>query len=157
MAEMEEFEDAFEGLYGLAYRIAFRLLGRRGDAEDVAAEALARAYVRWSRVGAYPEAWVSRVSTNLALDLWRKERRPRGAPPTTTAIDGAAADRIDLHRALAALSKRQREVVALRYLADLPEETVAAALGCSTGTVKQHASRGLAALKQSPAVVAEEV
>jgi RNA polymerase sigma factor (sigma-70 family) len=154
---MGEFEDAFEGLYGLGYRVAFRLLGRRGDAEDVAAEALARAYVRWSRIGAYPEAWVSRVSTNLAFDVWHKEHRARRAPTTTTTIDGPTADRVDLHRALTALSKRQREVVALRYLADLPEETVAAALGCSTGTVKQHASRGLAALKRSTSVVAEEV
>jgi RNA polymerase sigma factor (sigma-70 family) len=152
-----DFEDAFEGLYALAYRVAFRLLGRRGDAEDVAAEALARAYVRWSRIGAFPEAWVSRVSTNLALDTWRKARRRQGTPAPTTIIDTFAADRIDLHRALASLSKRQREVVALRYIADLPEDTVAAALGCSTGTVKQHASRGLAALKQSPAIVAQEV
>ena len=45
------------------------------------------------------------------------------------------------------LSRRQREVVAMRYLADLPEAEVAAALGCSVGTVKQHASRGLAALR----------
>jgi RNA polymerase sigma factor (sigma-70 family) len=154
---MGEFEDAFEGLYGLAYRVAFRLLGRRGEAEDVAAEALARAYTRWSRIGAYPAAWVSRVSTNLALDVWRREQRRRGTPPVATVIESSAAERVDLHRALASLSKRQREVVALRYLADLPEDTVAAALGCSTGTVKQHASRGLAALKHSPAVAAQEV
>ena len=154
---MEDFEDAFEALYRLAYRVAFRLLGRRSEAEDVAAEALARAYVRWSRIGAYPEAWVSRVSTNLALDAWRRQRRQHGAAPDSMVIDVSAAERIDLHRALAALSKRQREVVALRYIADLPEGTVAAALGCSTGTVKQHASRGLAALKHSPAVAAQEV
>ena len=48
---------------------------------------------------------------------------------------------------LRSLSRRQREVVALRYLADLPEADVARALGCSVGTVKQHASRGLAALR----------
>jgi DNA-directed RNA polymerase specialized sigma24 family protein len=48
---------------------------------------------------------------------------------------------------LRGLSRRQREVVALRYLADLPETDVARALGCSVGTVKQHASRGLAALR----------
>ena len=152
---MGDFEDAFEGLYRLAYRVAFRLIGHRGEAEDVAAEALARAYVRWSRVGAYPEAWVSRVSTNLALDAWRKERRRSHTFAVPPVIDAATAERIDVHRALASLSKRQREVVALRYIADLPEETVAAALGCSAGTVKQHASRGLAALKQSPAVAQE--
>lgn len=38
----------------------------------------------------------------------------------------------------------------LRYLADLPEDAVAAALGCSVGTVKTHGSRGLAALRAAP-------
>ena len=38
-------------------------------------------------------------------------------------------------------------MVALRFLADRPEAEVAAVLGCSVGTVKQHASRGLAALR----------
>jgi RNA polymerase sigma factor (sigma-70 family) len=153
---MGDFEDAFEELYRLAYRVAFRLIGRRGEAEDVAQEALARAYVRWARMGSYPEAWVSRVSTNLALDAWRKQRRRWSSPSALQSFETSATDRLDLQRALAGLSKRQREVVALRYLADLPEETVAAALGCSAGTVKQHASRGLAALNRSPAVAPQE-
>ena len=55
--------------------------------------------------------------------------------------------RAELVEVLRSLSRRQREVVALRYLADLPEADVARALGCSIGTVKQHASRGLAALR----------
>ena len=42
---------------------------------------------------------------------------------------------------------RQREVLVLRFLADLPEADVAKALGCSVGSVKQHASRGLATLR----------
>jgi RNA polymerase sigma factor (sigma-70 family) len=54
---------------------------------------------------------------------------------------------VDLVRALRALPRRQREVVALRYLADRPEAEVADLLGCSAGAVKQHAHRGLAALR----------
>jgi RNA polymerase sigma factor (sigma-70 family) len=50
-------------------------------------------------------------------------------------------------RALRQVSSRQRDVLVLRYLADLPEAEVAAALGCSVGTVKQHAHRGLRALR----------
>ncbi len=57
------------------------------------------------------------------------------------------ADRVDLYRALDGLSDRQREVLMLRFLADLPEATVADALGCSVSTVKTHAARGLAALR----------
>ncbi len=147
------FEDAFAGLFPAAYRVAFRLLGDREDAADVAEEALARAYGRWNRVvaGGDPAPWVVRVSANLALDRWRRRKtaaKYAGAVASAGAHD-AMADRVDLHRALAALPKRQREVVVLRYVADLPEEAVAAALGCAVGTVKTHASRGLAALRST--------
>lgn len=47
------------------------------------------------------------------------------------------------------LPRRPRDVVVLRYLADLTETDVAAALDCTTGTVKQHAHRELAALRAS--------
>jgi RNA polymerase sigma factor (sigma-70 family) len=57
-------------------------------------------------------------------------------------------DDIALRQAVAKLSKRQREVVVLRYIMDLSERETADALGCSTGSVKQHASRGLAALRR---------
>jgi RNA polymerase sigma factor (sigma-70 family) len=52
---------------------------------------------------------------------------------------------MDLRSALQALPKRQREVVVLRYIADLSENQTAVQLGCSVGTVKTHAFRGLAA------------
>jgi RNA polymerase sigma factor (sigma-70 family) len=52
-----------------------------------------------------------------------------------------------LYRALDALPRRQRDVVVLRYLADLPEADVAEIIGCSLGTVKSNASRARAALR----------
>jgi RNA polymerase sigma factor (sigma-70 family) len=52
-----------------------------------------------------------------------------------------------LNAALAELPRRQREVVVLRYVGDFSEAQVASALGISPGAVKQHASRGLAALR----------
>ncbi len=58
------------------------------------------------------------------------------------------ADRVDLQRLLSSLSRRQRDVIALRYLADLPEADVAAELGISVGTVKTHAHRGIEILRQ---------
>jgi RNA polymerase sigma factor (sigma-70 family) len=70
----------------------------------------------------------------------------------TATSPGPTGQRIDLHRALDTLSRRQREVIVLRFLADLPEAEVARALGCSVGSVKQHASRGLAALRNVMAV-----
>jgi RNA polymerase sigma-70 factor (sigma-E family) len=149
------FEEAFEDLYVRAYGVAYQLLGRRSESEDVAQETLARAFVRWRRVRGYAEAWVVRVAGNLAIDAWR--RRQRLEPDSDTERRGGASpgpdgQRVDLHRALAALSRRQREVIVLRFLADLPEADVAKALGCSVGSVKQHASRGLATLRTSMAV-----
>src|SRR5206468_3762612 len=106
-----EFEEAFDELYRLAYQVAFRLTGSRDESKDAAQEALARAYVRWGRVGPYAEAWVSKVSANLVLDGWRRSRRPRGVPALSPApTDALAADRIDLRRALSGPPRRQREV-----------------------------------------------
>ena len=149
------FEEAFEDLYARAYGVAYQLLGRRSESEDVAQETLARAYVRWRKVRSYAEAWVVRVAGNLAIDAWR--RRQRIAPDADAESRGDAApgpdgQRVDLHRALDSLSRRQREVIVLRFLADLPEADVAKALGCSVGSVKQHASRGLATLRASMTV-----
>ena len=57
-------------------------------------------------------------------------------------------ERIDLQRALAGISRRQRSAVVLRYFADMSEADVAAALGCSVGTVKKHTARGLLILRR---------
>jgi RNA polymerase sigma-70 factor (sigma-E family) len=145
------FEETFERLYSRAYSVAFQLLGRRSESEDVAQETLARAFVHWRKIRAHPEGWVVKVAGNLSIDSWRRNRRLQHGE--TGLIEGAAPTpgpdvaRVDLHRALRKLSRRQREVLVLRFLADLPEADVAEALGCSTGSVKVHASRGLASLR----------
>jgi RNA polymerase sigma-70 factor (sigma-E family) len=147
------FDEAFPRLYTDAYRVAYRLLGDRGDAEDVAQEACARAYSRWSSIRDYAEPWCVRVAGNLALDALRsrsrvkrrqdqleaaEERRPEGSPD----------DRLDLYAALRQLPRRQREAVVLRYLGDQSEQQTASLLGCSVGSVKTHASRGLGKLRE---------
>jgi RNA polymerase sigma factor (sigma-70 family) len=52
-----------------------------------------------------------------------------------------------VRRALATLPRQQRAVLVLRYFEDLTEADVARLLGCSPGTVKTHAHRGLLALR----------
>jgi RNA polymerase sigma-70 factor (sigma-E family) len=142
------FELAFADLYRLAYRVAFRILGDRSDAEDVAQEALARAALHWSRLHERPEGWVCRVASNQAIDRYRRRRRQPHIPEGPVGIvDERLGERADLVAALRKLPRRQREVVVLRYLADFSEEAVAVALGCSVGTVKSQASRGLSALR----------
>src|SRR5262245_23128525 len=145
------FEERFAVLAALGYKVAYRLTGDRAESEDLAQEALARAYLRWRKVAAYDEAWVARVTTNLAIGRWRKHGRVVvGGTAVAAAAAGGAdpLDRIELVRILRSLPKRQREAVALRYLADLPEAEVAEVLGCSVGAVKQHTHRGLAALRR---------
>lgn len=146
----ETFTVAFAGLYADAYRAAFRLTGNRSEAEDAAQEACARACMRWNRLTrrGNPSPWVVRVATNLAIDQYRRRIRAE-AQPDEAPRNAAAADarRVDLYRALDCLTKRQRDVVVLRYVVDLSEAETAEALGCARGTVKSHATRGLAALR----------
>ena len=152
------FDEAFAELFDLAYRVAFRILGSREDATDVAQEALARAERRWSRLADHPQGWVATVSSNLAIGIWRRTRRQWAVsvPEAGQVADGRVAERLDLVRALRSLPRRQRQVVVLRYLADRPEAEVATLLGCSVGSVKTHATRGLAALRAGLGLPASE-
>lgn len=154
----EQFNDAFDELFSLAYRVAFRIVGRRAETEEVAQEALARAFTHWQKIRGYGRPWVARVATNLALDLVRRERkRPiQDEEHVAPSPEPAAIARVDLQRVLRSLPRRQREVVSLLYLADLPAAQVAQLIGCSTGSVKQHGSRGLATLRQQSFLRAKE-
>jgi RNA polymerase sigma-70 factor (sigma-E family) len=142
------FDDAFPRLYRRAYQAAFRLTGDRGASEDLAQEALTRAYARWSQLDERREGWVVTTVVRLAIGRWRKDRR-RGelAGRVDPPMDALVSERLDLVRLLAALPRRQREVAVLRYLEDRSERDVAAALGCSVGSVKRHASRAVSALR----------
>jgi RNA polymerase sigma factor (sigma-70 family) len=147
------FEEAFPGMFVVAYHVTYRVLGDVTRAEDAAAEAMARALVSWRRVSRmeHRDAWVARVAGNVAVDDIRRLRRAgelRATPATTGADPADEANlRLALGAALAALSTRQREVIALRYIADLDETEVSRALGISVNSVKKHAARGKAALR----------
>jgi RNA polymerase sigma factor (sigma-70 family) len=145
----EGFEESFNVLFARAYRVARRILGDSATAEDVAAEAMARAYAHWGKISAQPwrDGWVVRVASNLALDTVRKRSRITDEAPQTVAYDDDVVVRLALVEALSLLPQRQREVVVLRHLAGLSEAECAAALRLSTGSVKTHLHRGLAALR----------
>ena len=149
MAPIRSFDDRFDVLARLSYRVAFRLSGDREVAEDLAQETLARAFQRWRKIEAYDEAWTVRVTTNLAIGRWRRQGRVEQRVEDGAAADVGVAERVDLVRALRQLPQRQREVVVLRYLGDLSEAKVAEHLGCSRGAVKQHAHRGLRSMRQT--------
>jgi RNA polymerase sigma factor (sigma-70 family) len=158
-ADGSSFDHEFPGLFLTAYRVTYRLLGDVAQAEDAAAEALTRALVAWQRVGDldHRAAWVARVAGNVALDELRRRGRRRWSPwPVGAAMSSSppvdmteeATLRLALGAALSALSPRQREVIALRYLADLDEAEVSRVLGISVNSVKKHAVRGRAALRE---------
>jgi RNA polymerase sigma-70 factor (ECF subfamily) len=117
-----------------------------GEAEDVLQEAFARAAMRWSTIRTYasPETWVRRVAFNLALQSLRRVRRHARAllrlgPPTP--VPALSTDSVEVREALRRLPVRQRQVVVLHYLVDLPVDQVAAELGIPPGTVKTRLMR----------------
>src|SRR5262249_10343275 len=71
------YDACFDELAAIAYRVAFRIVGQRDEALDLAQEAMARAFARWRRVHPHAPAWVTRITTNLALDVVRKRSRTR--------------------------------------------------------------------------------
>jgi RNA polymerase sigma factor (sigma-70 family) len=116
--------------------------GDRPAAEDAVAEALARA---WERSGhgetiASLPAWVTRVALNLANSRWRRlhaERRARARLQSVSHDAEAGPDaRLDIERALARLSRREREATVLRYYLGFDLAEIASTLGVSVGSVK---------------------
>lgn len=154
--------DAFERLVATRsqalLRTAYLLTGDAATAEDLLQTALAKMIPRWGRLRdpEAAEAYVRRVMTTTFLKwrrrLWRNEV-PFDTLPDAPRPDvfGGVDERDVLRRALAALTPRQRAIVVLRFYEDLPEERVAALLGCSVGTVKSTASRALAQLRLNDA------
>lgn len=142
-------ESRWSSLVGTAYLVT----ADRGLAEDCVQEALTRVHRRWralQREG-NPEAYARRSVVNAALS-WRRRRRVAEVPLPSAADLPAPADsgaRLDaeLIQALRALPPRMRAVVVLRYVEDRSEADTAELLGCTTGTVKSSAHRGLARLR----------
>lgn len=121
--------------------------------------ALAKTYRHWSRVSAgSPEAYVRKAMVRENISWWR---RRRGAELVVAEIPDSPMPRDDVERRLALdaalreLTPQQRAVLVLRYYADLTERQTADALGCSVGTVKSHAHRALARLREVQPQLAE--
>ena len=133
-------------------RIAFALCGDWHRAEDLVQTALAKLYVAWPRIHkagaeeAYARQVIVRANIDESRRPWRRERTGLEQPDHGTAPDGSVEDRSELVQALQKLPPMQRKVVVLRHWLDLSVEETARELDVSTGTVKSHTSRGLAAL-----------
>lgn len=143
---------------GLYRRDADRLVralvlatGRPDVAADAVAEAFARAVERWGRVGALeqPAGWVRRTALNVARRRLRREALERRLLVRWRTAPGYLPPDPDpeLWERVGALPPRQREAVALRYVLDLSEAEVAAAMGVALGTATQHLARARARLR----------
>jgi RNA polymerase sigma-70 factor (sigma-E family) len=136
-------------------RVAALLTGDLQAGEDLVQASLIKLYRAWPRldISAAPDAYLNRIMVNTHRSWWRARwRREAPVDAIPEGVGGEdAADRhalgLTVRAALSRLPRQQRAVLVLRYFADLPEAEVARILGCSTGTIKTHAHRGLRALR----------
>lgn len=150
---MDDFGEFYAARKDPVLRALLVTVGDRATAEDAAAEAFARAYARWSRVRGHPNptAWVLRTALNAQRSWWRRRRREiPGGPAHDPPVSAGAPPGLDpdLRTAVAGLPARQRQVIALRLLADLSAEETGELLGISPATVHVHLHRALVTLRQ---------
>jgi RNA polymerase sigma-70 factor (sigma-E family) len=152
--------DHLTATYQAQYRsllgLAALLLDDTASCEDVVQEAFIRVHSARRRVRD-PEktlAYLRQTVVNLSRSTLRRrilgvKLLSKPMPDMASAEEGAydELERADLIKAMRGLQRRQREVLVLRYFADMSEAEVAQSLGISTGSVKAYGSRGIAALR----------
>ena len=136
-------------------RLAALLVDDDELAAELVQEAFARLYRRWDslRTPASASGYLRVTVLNLARSQLRRRRVARRHIPRPDVAASGADEPVqidDEHRrvvdAVRRLPRRQRELVVLKYWSGLSEAEIAAALGISTGTVKTHGHRAIAAL-----------
>ncbi len=151
VTEPDRFREFMQLRYGDLLRTAFLLTGSTHAAEDLVQTALLKVYKRFHTIED-PYPYLRRTMVNQHINLWRRigsrELLSVFTPdPAEPDISAAFVQRAELLEALGQLPSKMRAVLVLRYWEDLSEADTAAALGCSLGSVKAQASRGLARLR----------
>ncbi|QNE20257.1 SigE family RNA polymerase sigma factor [Kribbella qitaiheensis] len=153
--EAVSFDEAVRANERRLLRLALMLSGGVHSAEDLVQTVLARAHRRWDRIGVleHPEAYLRTMVVNEFLS-WRRLLRNREQPlaelpeqPAGEDFSLRQAQRDAAWRLLARLPRQQRAVLVLRFYEDLPDDEIAAVLGCTASTVRSNAARGLASLR----------
>jgi RNA polymerase sigma-70 factor (ECF subfamily) len=141
------FSAFYEAEYRPMVRLAVALVGRRDVAEELVQDAFVSLHGRWDRVSNYesPEGWLRRVVVNRAMSALRRRAvevrllgrlsRLRERHSEVPAVDG------EIWQAVAALPKRQAQVIALMFVEDLTVAEIAAVLECEENTVRTHLRR----------------
>jgi len=153
----DDYRAFVDARYARLVRAAVLFGCRAQDAEDAVQDALIRCYGAWGRVSAADDrdAYVYRVLVN---GIARSRRRkwhgeiPFQELPEPPPTDDDPASTVSLSHSIRAsldrLGHEQRQVLVLRYFADLTEAQIATVLGIAPGTVKSRASRAIAALSE---------
>ncbi|MFI6285841.1 SigE family RNA polymerase sigma factor [Streptomyces sp. NPDC051018] len=153
-------DDAFTAFMDARYRSLLRtatlLTGGGSRAEDLTQEALLRTYRAWHRIGRAEAAEAYTRTTMVRLLVKDRRRRWNGEIPAEqlpeTPLPGSEDQLVTgvaVREVLRTLPASQRAVLVLRYYHQLSEKEIADVLGCSPGTVKSRAARGLAALREA--------
>lgn len=136
-------------------RAAWLLTGEEHAAQDLLQTTLMRVWPRWEQLVARgdPDAYVRRALANNHVSSlrrrWHKEQPADELPEPPSAADFTTdSDLRDLvARLLPTLPARQRAILVMRYLLDLPDAEIAEILACSESTVRSQAFKALRALR----------
>ena len=149
-----DFADFYASARDDCLRAVYSSVGDRQEAEELVAEAFARAWARWATVSRHPapRAWVVRTALNARVSWWRRRHREAVVPDIApdAVSDGGLGNVVDrdLMAMVLRLPDRQRQVVALRLFLDLDTAQAADVLGIAAGTVTAHLARAIATLRQ---------
>lgn len=161
--EREAFRLLVEREHRSIVRTCYRILGNLQDAEDAAQEAFVTAYralPTWRREGPFG-AWLARIAIRVATRRAAGRRTVDWLDPAALESDGArvvpdplvsvvrSETSASLRAAVSRLDEPYREVVALRFFADLPLAEIARLTGRPVPTVKTHLRRGLLRLREA--------
>jgi len=149
-----EFAEYVAGRMAAWRRVAYLLCQDWSRADDLVQGAITRLYVRWNlvrsadHIDAYARVVLVREFLRDKQSGWSQRVVLDGQPPD---VPGRSTDHdsaLDLRSALAALPPRQRATLVLRFYCDLSTDQTARVLGCSSGTVKSQAAKGLKSLRR---------
>lgn len=146
------FEDLFADEYPRLVRALYLMCGNVAEAEDLAQEALARAFERWDRVSRMdsPVGYVYRIAMNLHRRRMRRERLLRLKPPVSTEPEETAAveARTDVMAALLDLPPELRAALVLSELLGMSSEEAGRAMGIKAGSARARLHRARAAFRE---------
>ena len=142
-----------ESLISAVYAYVAYRLGSGPDADDVTSETMEHAYryrERYDPAKGEPMAWLIGIARNCVADLVASREHVVDEPvpePATEEMEEQAMRRLSLTRAVARLDERERELIALRYGADLTARQIASVLGLRPNAVEVALHRALGRLR----------